>query len=276
MRAALVQRICEQLKRNAARLSAEFARDRSPVQSHFAVLDDVLPAVEVEQIHASFPPLSQMRLMSTFRERKYTSKALDQMQPRIHDAVFAFQSPEVIDEVTRITGFKGMMADPSLYAGGISAMTKGQFLNPHIDNSHEATRTRYRRINVLFYVTPNWQPDAGGNLELWDPAVRRPTEIPSLFNRLVIMETNSRSWHSVNPVRANATRCCVSNYYFSKESPEDHEYFHVTSFMGRPEQPLARLWTGADNLVRNCLRRVVRQGLAKQDVYQGGLASKRS
>lgn len=276
MQAALARSICDQLACNTEYLTAEFARDRHPVESHFAALDDVLPAADVERVHASFPPLSQMRLMSSFRERKYTSKALENMNSLIHDAIFAFQSPEVIAAVAKITGFKGMTGDSSLYAGGISAMTRGQFLNPHIDNSHDMTRAKYRRVNILFYVTPHWKSEWGGNLELWDPAVTQPTEIPSLFNRLVIMETNLRSWHSVNAVRENATRCCVSNYYFTTESPEDHDYFHVTSFMARPEQPLARLWTGTDNLVRNCLRRVVRKGLSKQDLYQPGVAGKRS
>lgn len=266
----LVRHICKQLEHNTPALAAEFGRDRRPVESHFAMLDNTLPPADVERIYAAFPPVSQMRLMSSFREQKYTSKALDKMHPLIHDAIFAFQSPEVIATVGKITGFKGLTADPSLYAGGISSMVRGHFLNPHIDNSHEMTRTKYRRINVLFYVTPNWAPDGGGNLELWDPAVRHPTEIPSLCNRLVIMETNRRSWHSVNRVRQASTRCCVSNYYFSSESPEDHDYFHVTSFSARPEQPLARLWTGTDNLVRSCLRRVARGGLGRRDIYERG------
>jgi len=276
MQAALVKRICNEIARNKKHLAAEFARNRHPVESRFAVLDNVLPRADAERIHAAFPPLAQMRLMSSFRERKYTSKALDKMSSIVHDAIFAFQAPEVIAAVAEITGIDGMTGDPSLYAGGISAMTRGQFLNPHIDNSHDMTRAKYRRINVLFYVTPNWKSEWGGNLELWDTPVRRPTEIPSLFNRMVIMETNRRSWHSVNPVRRDAARCCVSNYYFSTQSPEDNDYFHITSFMARPEQPLARLWTATDNLLRSGLRRVVRQGLSKKDLYQAGVAGKHS
>ena len=76
--------------------------------------------------------------------------------------------------------------------------------------------------------------------------------------------------------RASVTRCCVSNYYFSPESPEGHNYFHVTSFKARPEQPMARLWTSADSLMRNCLRHVVWRGFAKNDVYQTDTAGKHS
>jgi Rps23 Pro-64 3,4-dihydroxylase Tpa1-like proline 4-hydroxylase len=271
-----VRTICERIERDAGRLHAEFARDRNPVKSRFAVLDDVLPPAHAEHIHASFPPLSQMRLMSSFRERKYTSKALDGMSSLIRDAIFAFQAPEVVAAVARITGIQGMVGDRSLYAGGVSAMTRGQFLNPHIDNSHEMARSKYRRVNVLYYVTPDWISEWGGNLELWDPTVRKPTEIPSLFNRLVIMETTRNSWHSVNPVRASATRCCISNYYFSPDSPDGTDYFHITSFKARPEQPVARLLASADRVVRSCLRQVIPRGIATHDVYQPDVTSKPS
>lgn len=268
MEQVFADRITQQIRQNSDKLKAEFASDRAPVQSRFAVLDNLLTTEDVQRIYAAFPPVSQMRLMSSFREKKYTSKALDQMDRVIRDAVFAFQAPQVLQAVSEITGMKGLIADPSLYAGGISAMTRGQYLNPHLDNSHEMTRSFYRRINVLFYVTPDWSATGGGNLELWDTSVRHPVEIPSLCNRLVIMETNRVSWHGVNPVRQDGMRCCVSNYYFSEESPEAEHYFHVTSFSARPEQPLARIWASTDNVLRNCVRLVAKGGLGKKDVYK--------
>ena len=85
----------------------------------------------------------------------------------------------------------------------------------------------------------------------------------------VIMETNRSSWHSVNAVRAEGTRCCVSNYYFSPHSPNGAEVSHVTIFSGRPEQPLRRLLAAADGHARTLLRRVVKRGLAREDLYRG-------
>ena len=66
---------------------------------------------------------------------------------------------------------------------------------------------------LLYYVTPGWRLENGGNLELWDCAVRRNVTLVSQFNRLVLMETTPWSWHSVSPVVADGFRCCVSNYY---------------------------------------------------------------
>jgi len=125
------------------------------------VLDNVLPEDLVREINQAFPPVTEMRLMSTFRERKYTSRAVDRLNALVGDALFAFQTPEVVEIVAKITGMKGLLADPSLYAGGISSMTQGQYLNPHLDNSHNLDRSCYRRLNLLFYVTPNWSPPGG-------------------------------------------------------------------------------------------------------------------
>lgn len=148
-------------------------------------------------------------------------------------------------------------------------MRTGDFLDPHIDNSHDQNRENYRRLNLLYYVTPEWSGPDGGNLELWDQKVLKPVTIESRFNRLVLMETHHLSWHSVSEVKKpNAQRCCVSNYYFSKRSPLDHEYYHVTSFMGRPENKLKRVLSRVDNQLRSFMRKVVPGGLGKKDLYQ--------
>ena len=65
------------------------------------------------------------------------------------------------------------------------------------------------------------------------------------------METTKNSWHSVDHISSNFERCCVSNYFFSNGSPESYEYYHVTSFLGRPNERLKRVYGVIDNLLRN-------------------------
>ena len=83
------------------------------------------------------------------------------------------------------------------------------------------------------------------------------------------METNNLSWHSVSPVkRKDGLRKCVSNYYFSKESPLSYEYFHVTSFNGRPEQKIKRVLCKVDNFLRSSVRNIKPSGFAKKDLFE--------
>jgi Rps23 Pro-64 3,4-dihydroxylase Tpa1-like proline 4-hydroxylase len=270
VRDQLVSIVVGRLRRDAEKLRRQF-QERRDVQTRYAIVDDVFPVEIAREIYESFPAVDAMRLLTSFREKKYTSKALEKMKPLIADAIFTFQAPDVIREVEAITGMNDLVGDPHLYAGGISSMVKGHFLNPHIDNSHDSHRKFYRALNLLYYPTPGWPADGGGNLELWDVGVRRRVEIPSSFNRLVIMETNSLSWHSVNEVRNDGTRQCVSNYYFSPHPPGGKEHFHITFFQARPEQHVRRLITLADSSIRTLLRRVVRRGVGKEDLYRGPL-----
>lgn len=268
MREKLVGLIVARLNADADKIKTDFQADK-PIKTNYCAIDDLLPREISEQIARAFPTPEKMRLLDSFREKKYTSKLLDQFDPLIADITFAFQDKRVIDKVAGLTGIKDAVGDPHLYAGGISAMERGHFLQPHIDNSHDGEQKNYRVLNLLYYITPDWKPENGGNLELWDEDVTRPVEIPSVFNRLVLMSTNDKSWHSVNEVKAEGTRRCISNYYFSPHSPNGYETTHVTYFMARPEQKLRRIVTKADSGLRTMLRKIKKSGFAKKDVYAG-------
>lgn len=268
MREKLAQLILERLDRDAAAIKQDFEADKG-IQTKFCAIADLLPDEIARKISDAFPPSAKMRLLDSFREKKYTSKSLDQFDPLIADITFAFQDERVVERVAQLTGIRDAVGDPHLYAGGISAMARGHFLNPHLDNSHDGDQENYRVLNLLYYISPDWKPENGGNLELWDAEVKRPIEIPSLFNRLVLMSTNDKSWHSVNEVKADARRCCISNYYFSPHSPNGYETTHVTYFMARPEQKLRRIITKADSSLRTILRKVKKGGFAKKDVFEG-------
>jgi len=249
-------------------LSRQFASSISAVGVRYCVLDELLPSASALKISSVFPDAASMRLISSFREKKYTSKNFEKFDPLLGSITFALQDPRVVAIIEKITGINNQIPDPTLYAGGLSAMVNGHFLGPHIDNSHDSSRKYYRTLNLLYYVTPGWNLESGGNLELWDSTVRSNETIVSRFNRLVIMETTPISWHSVSEIRANNIRKCISNYYFSSQSPTNIDYSNVTFFSARPEQPFRRLLARVDGRLRHNLRKLVPTGLAKKDIYR--------
>lgn len=263
-RTSIADLMIQRLQSERSRLTAEYA---DAAQAYFA-LDDLLPESLAQAIYAAFPQSSEMMLRQSLRERKYVTSQLDQCERLIEEAVFAFQDPRVLDLIASITGIRQLEPDAELYAGGISLMKEAHFLNPHIDNSHDKKRERYRVLNLLYYVSPSWRMEFGGNLELWPDGPRgAPLVVPSVFNRLIVMRTATRSWHSVNKVRTNQPRCCVSNYYFSRVSPEGADYFHITSFRGRPEQAMRDVILRADAAVRMAIRRLAKRGLVETKHY---------
>ncbi len=263
--AALIQK---RLEEETPRLKQDFPSHT--VQSCY--IDNLLPEDLALEIFQAFPDKGTMTLKKSLRENKYVAAQMDKYEPILEEIVYAFQDQGVLKAVEKITGIQGMMPDDRLYAGGISLMAKDNFLNPHLDNSHDKDRERYRVLNLLYYVTPDWSHEQGGNLELWDDGPKgKPREITSHFNRLALMVTHEKSWHSVSQVMVDRSRCCVSNYYFSATPLEDHEYFHLTSFRGRPEQPVRDLVLQGDIALRQGIRKVFKKGVVKnKHVYDKG------
>ena len=249
---ALTKIIVDKLESNSDQLSKQFFAHNINTSTKFFILDDILPEEVTLDIYENFPNKDTYFYKDTFRERKFTFANLNSLEnPIINNITNAFNMDSVIKVVEKITKIHHLESDNSLYAGGISRMDLGHFLNPHIDNSHDANRKKYRRLNLLYYVTPETQESDGGNFELWDKKVINPFKIPSKFNRLVVMETTKHSWHSVDHVCSNIERCCISNYFFSNNSPKNYEYYHVTSFLGRPDERLKSVYGVLDNFLRN-------------------------
>lgn len=259
--------IQKKLEANLVELRGEF---RQPGRIQSCAIDDLLPAAEARKIYEAFPDKSAMMVKKSLREHKHVAAQMNRYGPLLEEIVFAFQQPGVLKAVADVTGIQGMLPDDKLYAGGISLMAKDNFLNPHLDNSHDKDRELYRVLNLLYYVSPEWSSECGGNLELWDNGPKgERREFVSRFNRLVLMATHERSWHSVNQVRVDRSRCCVSNYYFSATPLEGHEYFHVTSFRGRPEQHVRDLVLQGDIALRQGVRKVFKKGVTEtKHVYK--------
>lgn len=253
--------IATRLRADSEALRREF---RAPGRIGSCVVDDLLPAAWADALFAAFPRPAAMMGKRSLREDKYVTAQMDRQAPCLAEVIFAFQEPDVVAALAEITGIPDLAPDPHLYAGGLSVMTEGQFLNPHLDNSHDKDRARYRVLNLLYYVTPDWPEAAGGNLELWDDGLDQPQRtIHSRHNRLVVMVTDQHSWHSVSPIggAAGRHRCCVSNYYFAPAPAAGEGYFHVTSFRGRPEQPWRDLLLRADAALRMGIRRLFPKGI---------------
>ena len=94
-------------------------------------------------------------------------------------------------------------------------------MNVHTDEqSHTKHKYWKRRLNLLLYLSPDYEKSWGGNLELWDYRNRRPIEsISPKFNRCVIFATDNKSYHGhPSPLNCpkNSARRSLALYYYQK------------------------------------------------------------
>lgn len=266
MKAFPIEEISELIYKKIKKKSndAEACFQASKGNIGYFIIDDLLPEDLAKQCFGVFPKTSEMRCLKSLREYKYVSAQMDKHHQLLEKVIYAFQDEKIVKLIGEICNIHSLYADGSLYAGGLSLMAKDNFLHPHLDNSHDAKRERWRVLNLLYYVTPDWELQNGGNLELWPNGPKKePIVIESKFNRLVVMATHDRSWHSVNKVTIDINRCCISNYYFSDVPSKGSDKFHVTKFRGRPEDTFTNLILDIDASLRMLIRKAFKKGIRK-------------
>lgn len=206
-------------------------------QFKYWVIKDLLPIDIANQIAESFPEEDILHQRDTLREYKRVGIDFDSYHPLMEKITYAFHDSKIVSLISKITGFKEMIPDHELYAGGLSSMSNNSFLNPHLDNSHNDSGSMYRVLNLLYYVSKNWKIEYGGNLVLFPKGLNKNYKtIFSEFNSLVLMETHDLSFHGVSKVKNSNPRRCISNYYFSTISTNNKNYRHVTSFFPFPSE----------------------------------------
>jgi Rps23 Pro-64 3,4-dihydroxylase Tpa1-like proline 4-hydroxylase len=264
----LANYIYTRIEENEQHIKEQYLASKNTIGYFY--IDDLLPESLAISIFESFPKPTEMVHKKSIRENKYVGTQMDAYAPILEEIIFAFQEERIVSLIASICEIKTVFPDPNLYAGGLSMMGNKQFLNPHLDNSHDKDRNRWRVLNLLYYITPNWKEEYGGNLELWpDGLENKQVTIFSKFNRLAVMATHTDSLHSVSPVVFDGYRCCVSNYYFSNEPLLQSDSFHVTSFRGRPENKLTDRILQLDTWARMIVRKLFKKGIVKNpQVYE--------
>lgn len=256
----IAQLIYNNLEEHKELLKTQFLKSKATIGYFF--IDDLLPEALSLEIYNKFPTTDKAVRKKNLREFKFTAYQMDRYDALLEQIIYAFQDDKIIQLIAEICELEEVFGDEKLYAGGLSLMGKDNFLNPHLDNSHDKDRNRWRVLNLLYYVTPNWTQENGGNLEIWPNGLEQAqTTIESKFNRLVVMTTHQKSWHSVSKVLKEDVRCCVSNYYFSKQPFLESDTFHVTTFRGRSSEKVRDLFLRADNGLRSSMRKIFKKGI---------------
>ena len=203
------------------------------------VLDDLLRPEAFAAAVAEFPSDdgSHWTKYLHVNERKYGNTRPVTWGPALRSVADALTSPAFVELLGELTGIEGLVPDPSFDGAGLHRSVTGGFLNVHADfTSHHTHRNWRRRVNLLLYLNESWQPEYGGDLELWDRSMTRAERrVAPLGNRAVIFDTTRTAFHG-HPVPLAAppgvARQSMALYYFTVE--DEAEAFS-TDYRARPE-----------------------------------------
>ena len=134
----------------------------------------------------------------------------------------ALASPAFLKDLEYITGIPNLLADARLAGGGMHLTGPGGRLDVHVDFNYDENIKLHRRLNILVYLNPVWEPSWGGEIELWDKDVKnRGVSLLPLINRCLIFQTDETSYHGVSPITgpAHVERKSFAAYYYTKEPP---------------------------------------------------------
>lgn len=157
----------------------------------------------------------------------HTNDNLKESMPVVWKTIQYFNSPLFTNFLSELTGITDLIPDLELAGGGCHKIGRGGRLEIHSDYNKHPNNDLWRRINLLLYLTPNWNEEWGGNLELWNHTPFEKTKsISPLFNRAVIFNTTDTALHG-HPQLLNCPqdeyRYSIALYYFTKTRPEEEK-----------------------------------------------------
>ena len=92
-----------------------------------------------------------------------------------------------------MTGIEGLIPDP-YYKAAVSSDQQWRLPSIHADFNHHKQMNLERRLNVLIYLNPDWNPEYGGAFEVWtDDMKERVGSVSSNHERMCCFSTSSTS-----------------------------------------------------------------------------------
>lgn len=182
--------------------------------NHF-VIDDFFNEQFAEAASREFPGAEDPRWYryNNPLEDKFAMNSWDKFPKLTYNALWFLCSQNFSDILSRKIGSR-VYADYGLNGGGWHMHGNKGKLNIHQDYSIHPKLPFERKLNIIIYLSKDWNPEWGGGLQFWshDEENNKPKEmvkkIDVKFNRAVIFDTTQNSWHGL-PENIN----CPDNEY---------------------------------------------------------------
>lgn len=203
-------------------ISSKISDFRSSKPFNHMIIDDFFDPEIAKKIVDEFPDYksSMWHVYANAIENKKTCNDWNKFGETTYK-VFGYLNSYFMNYLNMFMG-ETMYSDPGLHGGGWHMHGRGGKLNIHLDYDIHPKMGLQRKLNLIVYMTPEWNSEWGGGLEFWDHDEENNspkscvTTIENKFNRAVLFDTTQNSWHGL-PAELNCPegthRRSLATYY---------------------------------------------------------------
>lgn len=157
------------------------------------IVDNAFQPELVRAAYAQWPPRNWPHWL-VYGNGKLVTKDESRLPPACRELCHQMCNLPIED----ITGVSETFPDFDMHGAGLHSMPAEASLGVHLDSDHHPLFGWRRELSAVLFCNPEWKPEWGGELELWDEdATECVVKIDPLFNRLVIMQVSGTSYHGV-------------------------------------------------------------------------------
>jgi Rps23 Pro-64 3,4-dihydroxylase Tpa1-like proline 4-hydroxylase len=207
------------------------------------VINNFLEDTYAETLYKLFPQdYSMWHKYDNPLEVKSTFDNIELLPEELKNYFYYLSSNEIINVISEITDIKMLEYDEYLHGAGLHSHTKYGRLNIHLDYEKHPFSGKERKINIILFISKNWNPEWNGANELWNKDVTKCiSKTNVVFNSAIIFKTNDISWHGV-PEKImcpeNIFRNSLAYYYVSQldTHKNENEYRKKAKFIKHPNE----------------------------------------
>lgn len=212
---------------------AEALQERFRAAEPFAhvVISDFFAPEIARRLLEDFPSFDERYAPGEMRKggRKAVRRNVRDISDTYREVDDFIQTPEFLNLISEVSGIPDLMYDAEYHGGGTHENVHGASLYTHVDFNYHP-KGWHRRLNLIVYLSPEWQEDWGGSLELhsnpWDPDDDQFKSVLTRFNHAVLFETSEHSWHGFSHInlpedRRNLSRKSFAIYLYTQDRPAD-------------------------------------------------------
>lgn len=183
------------------------------------IIDNFLSESFIEKINLEFPTnYDNWHKYNNPLEVKYTYDSIDKLNNCDNIKLLFKLLSSSQDIFSKISNIPLLESDPTFHGSGLHVQPRDGRLSIHLDyEKHPILNNKQRRLNLILYISKDWNKEWNGATELWDNQ-KCIVQSDVKFNSAILFQTSDISWHGVpKKIKCpeNIFRKTIAYYYLS-------------------------------------------------------------